>query len=207
MDNKEQQIMIHYKKLIETNTFDEYDILGFLIFIRRHLSYKEYPYITEFAHLIAHRERDRGKVYDCIITAIKNEYQTEKNGRTVVDYNGMNYAEWVREWKDIGHKLDIDFTDNVLEDLTLCVFSLAQFSCYKDKEGRESGKLELFVGRDNSLALMTTEGNSDSLYICFSKFGSFKLCRKIPAGHLKNPVETVRENGKLRLRDSEGFII
>ena len=33
MDNKEQQIMKHYKMLIESNMFDEYDILGFLIFI------------------------------------------------------------------------------------------------------------------------------------------------------------------------------
>ncbi len=35
MDNKEQQIMKHYKMLIETNTFDEYDILGFLIFYQK----------------------------------------------------------------------------------------------------------------------------------------------------------------------------
>ena len=78
MDNKEQQIMKHYKMLIETNTFDEYDILGFLIFIRRHLSDDKHPNIKEFAHLIAHRERDRGKVNNCIVTAILPKYKTDK---------------------------------------------------------------------------------------------------------------------------------
>ncbi len=207
MDNKEQQIMKHYKMLIETNTFDEYDILGFLIYIRRHLSDDKHPNIKEFAHLIAHRERDRGKVNNCIITAIENNYQTEQDGRTVVGYNGMNYDDWAREWKDIGIKFDINFDDKIIEELTLCVFSLAQFTCYKDEKGRGSGKLELFVGNDSSLSLATTEGNPDSLYICFSKFGSFKLCREISAGHLKNSVEAVRVDGKLRLRDIEGYIL
>lgn len=35
MDNKEQQIMKHYKMLIETNIFDEYDILGVLNFYQK----------------------------------------------------------------------------------------------------------------------------------------------------------------------------
>lgn len=207
MDNKEKQIMKHYKMLIENNTFDEYDILGFLIFIRRHLEDSKHPNIKEFAHLIAHRERDRGKVNNCIITAIENSYQTEQDGRTVVGYNGMNYDDWINEWRDVGIKFDINFADNVIEDLTLCVFSLAQFTCYIDEKGRGTGKLELFIGKDNGLALATTEGKSDSLYICFSEFGNFRLCREISAGYLGNPVEAVRVDGRLRLRDIEGYII
>ena len=164
MDNKEQQIMKHYKMLIETNTFDEYDILGFLIFIRRHLSDDKHPNIKEFAHLIAHWERDRGKVNNCIITAIENNYQTERDGRTVVGYNGMNYDDWVREWEDIGIKFDINFDDKIIEELTLCVFSLAQFTCYKDEKGRGSGKLELFVGNWRQL--------KENLILCIYAFQS-----------------------------------
>ena len=119
----------------------------------------------------------------------------------------MNYDDWVREWEDIGIKFDINFDDKIIEELTLCVFSLAQFTCYKDEKGRGSGKVELFVGNDSSLSLATTEGKPDSLYICFSKFGTFKLCREISAGHLKNPVEAVRVDGKLCLRDIEGYIL
>lgn len=207
MDKKEQQIMNHYKAIIESNKFDEYDILGFLIFIRRHLDSGKYPYIKEFAHLVAHRERDRGIVNDCIVNAIKNNYQTEKNSNEISGYKGMNYSDWVKEWKALGTKLGITFNNKILEDITLCVFSLAQFTIYKDDKGGGSGKLELFISAEGNLMLATTEGNSDSLYICYSGFGNYNPCRYIPAGKLKNPVETVRINETLRLKDSEGFII
>lgn len=207
MDLKEQYIMNHFKTLITSNAFDEYDILGFLIFIRRHLRDALYPNIKEFANLIAHRERDRGHVNDCIVTAIKNEYETEQDGKKVVGYQGMDYDVWVKEWKKFGREFDITFEDNTIEELTLCVFSLAQYTKYTDGNGAGSGRIDLFIGKDNSIALTTTEGKSDSLYICFSKFGNFKLCREIPAGHLRNPVEAVRVDGKLRLRDSIGYII
>ncbi len=81
----------------------------------------------------------------------------------------MNYDDWVREWKDIGIKFDINFDDKIIEELTLCVFSLAQFTCYKDEKGRGSGKLELFVGNDSSLSLATTEEN---LILCIYVFQS-----------------------------------
>lgn len=34
MDNKAVMMLAYYKKILEEKTFDEYDILGFLIFIR-----------------------------------------------------------------------------------------------------------------------------------------------------------------------------
>lgn len=207
MDKKEKLILKHYRVLIESNEFDEYDILGFLIFIRRHLNYNEYPNIREFSDLIAHRIRDRGRVNECIVVAIEGEYQTEKNSKIIRGYNGMDYKLWVNEWKNIGNIIDIKFSDEIIEDLTVCVFSLAQFTCYNDKEHRGSGRLELFIGKDGSLALATTEGNPRSLYICYSMFGNFTTCREISAGHLRNPVEAVRVNGKIRLKDSEGYII
>lgn len=207
MDKKESQIMRHYKMLIETNSFDEYDILGFLIFIRRHLDDGKHSNIKEFAHLIAHRERNKGKVNDCIITAIENEYRTEVDCKTIVGYTGMKYGDWISEWRDIGKKFDINFTDDIIKDLSLCVFSLAQYTYYNDKNGKGSGKLVLFIGKDNSLALVTTEGKPDSPYICFSKFGNFKLCREVPAGYLINPVVAVREDGTLRLKDNDGYIL
>lgn len=207
MDEKEKQILKHYRVLIESNEFGEYDILGFLIFIRRHLNYNEYPNIREFSDLIAHRMRDRGRVNECIVAAIEGEYQTEENGKKIAGYNGMDYKLWVNEWKNIGNVINIKFSDDIIEDLTVCVFSLAQFTCYNDKEHRGSGRLELFIGKDGSLALATTEGNPRSLYICYSMFGNFKTCREVSAGHLCKPVEAVRVNGKIRLKDSEGYII
>lgn len=206
MDIKEKQIMKHYKEMIEKREFDEYDILGFLIFIRRHLEDDVHPNIKEFSNLIAHRERDRGHVNECIVTAIANEYETEQGSKKVIGYHGMNYEDWVEEWKDFGMKHDIFFEESTIEEITLCTFSLAQFTTYNDVQGRGSGVVELFIGKDNSMALTTTEGKRDSFYVCFAKFGCFKPCREIFAGYLKNPVEAIREEGKLRLRDLEGYI-
>lgn len=207
MDKKEQQIMKHYKEVLEERKFDEYDILGLLIFIRRHLQDDIYPNIKEFSHLIAHRKRTKGLINSCIVTAIENRYETEEGSRRVIGYHGMNYDEWIKEWKDFGKEFNITFDDRIIEEITLCVFSLAQFTTYSDEKGRGSGVIELFIGKDNSMALATTEGKRDSLYVCFSKFGCFKPCREISGGHLRNPVEAIRENGKLRLIDSEGYII
>ncbi len=207
MDIKEQQIIKRYKDIIEKRLFDEHDIFGFLILIRRHLQDDIHPNIKEFSHLIAHRERDRGQVNDCIVTVIENKYETEQGTNKVVGYYGMKYEDWVKEWKNIGEKFDITFEECTIEEITLCVFSLAQFTTYNDLKGRGSGRVELFFGKDNSMALTTTEGKRDSLYVCFSKFGCFKLCREISAGYLKNPVEAIRESGKLRLRDCEGYIL
>ena len=56
MDKKANDIFKHYKYVIENRKFDEYDILGFLIFVRNFISKDKYKYIYEFTDLVAHRE-------------------------------------------------------------------------------------------------------------------------------------------------------
>ena len=205
MDLKEKKMLQHYRDIIENKSFDEYDILGFLIFIRRHIVDKN-SYIQEFADLVAHRERNRGIVIDCIRVAIANNYQTEDNGKKVIGYQGMNYDTWVNQWKEIGVDYNISLNEDIIKEITLCVFSLAQHTKYNDQKGN-SGKMSLFQGKDNSLALTTSEDNPRSLFVCFAKFGNFNFVRKLSAGFLRKPVETVRENGILRLLDEDGYIM
>lgn len=205
MDKKAQKIMLHYKEILEQHSFDEYDVLGLLIFLRSYIC-DSYPNIMEFSDLVAHRERNKGHVNDCIVAAIENNYETKEN-KKVIGYNGMKYEKWTEEWKRIGVQYDILIDEEIINELTLCVFSLAQFTNYIDKKGRGRGRIELFFGQDGSLALATTEGELDSLYVCFFKFGCFELCRDISGGHLQDVVETVRINGRLRLCDAMGFII
>ena len=207
MDKKARKILEHYKTILTNHIFDEYDILGFLIFIREKLSDDRYPSIKDFAHLIAHRERNRGHVKACIDRAKENGYITEKNSKKVIGYEGMNYITWVDEWQIFQKEFDFKLDKEAIEELTLCVFSLAQFSEYVDKKGVRIGRIELFVAADRSLALVTTEGNDDSLYVCFSKFGCFELARNVEGGRLNEAVETIRIDGKLRLKDKNGFII
>ena len=205
MDIKEQKMLQHYKNIIENRTFDEYDILGFLIFIRRHLENGQ-KYIRDFADLIAHRERKWGLAVNCIKVAIDNQYQTEDDGKKVKDYHGMDYSIWSHEWKELGLKQNIVINDELIQEITLCIFSLAQHTKYDDKSNH-AGKMDLFQGQDNSLALTTSENKPGSLFVCFAKTPAFNFVRELSAGYLRKPVETVREKGELRLMDEDGYII
>lgn len=66
MTEKELLDLKHYKNLIENRKFDEYDISGFLVLIREHITSKEHPLFRDFADGIAHRKRDKGIIYDKI---------------------------------------------------------------------------------------------------------------------------------------------
>lgn len=205
MDIKEQKMLWHYKNIIEDRTFDEYDILGFLVFIRWHLGDNQ-KYIRDFADLMAHREREWGLAVRCIKSAIENQYQTESGGKKVKGYHGIDYRIWSNEWKELGLEQNIVMNDEIIQEITLCVFSLAQHTEYNDQRNHV-GKMDLFQCKDNSLALTTSENKSDSLFVCFAKSPAFNFVRELSAGYLRKPVETVRENGKLRLRDEDGYII
>ena len=63
---KNDVILSHYKYLIENYLFDEYDILGFLIFIREQIDDSRCHFVKEFCDLIAHRTRDEGIIKDNI---------------------------------------------------------------------------------------------------------------------------------------------
>ena len=172
LDDKEKVILNHYKEIIEKRNFDEYDILGFLIFIREKLDKGKFSIIPEFADLIAHRHRNKGMVMNNICIAIQNNYQRENN--KVKGYYGIKWETWLAEWKNLFLEFNIKFDKIIITEITLCIYSLAQNTTYNDGNGN-IGKIELFIDNTtNSLCLCTTEGLVDSYYICFSKFGKFE---------------------------------
>lgn len=207
MDKKATKILEHYKKIIEECTFDEYDVLGLLIFIRNYLKKGIFRCIYEFADLIAHRDRDNGLVNDCIVSAIESGYELVEGSNEVKNYHGINYETWLNEWKRFGEEFEINIDNKIIKELTVCIFSLAQFTNYNDKRERGKGRMELFVGKDGKLALVTEGVDKDSLGICFLIVGGFEVCREICGGYLSNPVEAIRVDGKLRLIDEFGLII
>ena len=212
MDKKEEAILKHYKKKIESQEFDEYDLIAFLIVIRPHLNVRKHKRIKDFADTIAHRVRNQGIAKDAIQNAKKHGYvRTPKNNK-VRGYRGIAESTWEREWRDFGKTYDIKITKKIIKDITLCFYSLSQFTTYfsdKKRDGKKGkiGKMDLSAGRDSKLALMTSENTSSSLYINFSVSGAFDLLPDRYKHFYDKPVEAVRdETGKLRLRDEDGFI-
>ena len=99
MDLKEWCLFNHYKKLIENNVFTEIDIYGFLILMRSYVNDNNLENILEFANLVAHRERTRGKILNCIKAAKDNNYNVIN--KKVEGYSGIREQEWYREWKKL----------------------------------------------------------------------------------------------------------
>ena len=202
MDDKEKLILQHYKYIIEKRLFDEYDVLGFLIFIRRHI--KEFPCVLEFSDLVAHRERNKGIAMECISVVQNNEYTIEEGSKRVVGYNGVQFEAIRKELNEIGKRFDIQVEDVAIREICVCIFSLAQFTTYKNKNA--TGKITLNQGAEGMLSLSTTEGKNDSVYVTFSTVPGIKHIIEYPAGIIDIPVQTVRKNGTLALVDNDKVI-
>lgn len=206
MDIKEQHIFQHYVDILEKRMFDEYDILGFFIFIRRHLDKKKYPAIAEVSDLIAHRERNQGMVLNALKNAMNDNYILTPVTKKVKQFRGVSKQRWKCEWIALGKDFSIALSNDIICEIMLCVFSLSSFSKYK--KGKYKGELKLYQDlNNNELALVLTEGKRNSLNICFSKYGKYHFCEKCYLGKIEVPVEAIRENGKLRLMNKNGYII
>lgn len=203
MDLKEKIMLDHYQKILNDRRFDEYDILGFLIFIRRHLL-EEFFCIREFADLIAHRERNRGIAMKAIKGAIQNDYQKEVGSTKILGYCGIDLEQWKTEWNRLLEMLEVEYSDILLLELSMCIFSLAQDTEYKSDE--VNGKMKLFMFSNGNLSLCTTE-NLSARYVCFATIGPFESKRGELGFPICNPVETFRKDGVLHLREISGDII
>lgn len=208
LDVKAQAMLAHYKRIIEEKSFDEYDILGFLIFIRSYLKRGKYKFIFEFSNLIAHRNRNRGLITNSIKGGAKKSYKTKENSRFVIGYSGMSEDAWENEWKKLGKDLAICIDTSIILEITMCVFSLSQFSEYtftvdtgeaRTKE-KHTGKVILFLHGKNQLSLHTTEIGHYAPFVCFARYGPYKHLHTFDNGRIDQAVETFRENGELHLR-------
>lgn len=204
MDCKAEVMLGHYRALIENEAFDEYTIYGFLIFIRSYLHDEKdtLKAVYEFCDLVAHRERDQGRAYNSIKGAKKNRYSTLPGTKHIDGYNGIFYEEWVSDLTTIAEKFQIRMTERISRDIVLCIVALAQYCEFGD-----GAKFELFQSPDGYIDLTTTEGKSDSYYICFCKVGPYEFAQEYEAGYISEPVEALRIDGRLRLKAKDHFVI
>lgn len=208
-DEKERLMISHYFDLIAQNAFTEYDILGFLIVLRRGLDKEEYQYIFDFSNLVAHRNRNRGVAVNAIKGAIQNEYQFVDGTKKIQGYRGIHYDQWVFEWKSLAEYFSVDVSDETIHDITICVFSLAQNTLYdcgkmNGSNSHHYGQIELFAAKSREVMLGTHELNEENTYIWFASTSNKPIKDLMP---INATVETFRENGILHLRTVDGDII
>lgn len=202
-DRKEDLMIDHYRTIFQSNKFDEYDVFGFLILIRSHITKSDYRIIYEICDLMAHRIRSKGVVFTSIKNAVDNNYLIDTNNK-IKDYRGANYEDIYNEWIKLFTSLNFNHSMINLLDLTVCLFSLTQYSIYQDST--VSAEIVLFQSKDNYLCLASIVRPYDP-FICFSKCGPLQFRKVFTGGYITTPVETFRENGVLHLKTVGGELM
>ena len=200
---KEKSMLEHYKELIEKSEFDEYDIYGFLVFVREYLPKGKWQLIKEIADTFVHRKKDKGIVYKNITNCINNKY-LERNSK-LVGYQGISDISWCKQWKEMMNYFGISVLSKTLREIQLCIFSLLQNIVYiKDKQKIGVFKI-IFNDKNNQIALCTTEDNKESPFAVFSVIDHIIYYMNVDAIS-KDAIEVIRENGKLVLKIGDNII-
>lgn len=208
MNEKELNNLQHYKKLIENRKFDEYDIIGFLILIRDYINRNKNPMIYDIANGIAHRKRNKGKIYDSIYYAVLNYYSINKEGH-VEGYHGILEDEWKIECLNLSQQFHIKITPIISIELAICMFSIIHRSEYEtdsksiNKKISIKGSIEMLVNKYN-LSILTSD-DINKITVCFMKIDSVEILKK--DFFIMNVVETYRKKGFLYLRSDNEDIL
>jgi hypothetical protein len=174
VDTKEATIIkTFYDKLVSLS-FDERDVFSFLIVLRPY-SQKGSP-VYEFSNFVAHRDKDRGHIYDYLLASKSFFNQV---GTKLGDIHELKS---VFTEKEIHDSIDSVVTglglapisDEVSYALQLCIISLLQDVTISDKTGTQIGKL-LFAFDKDTIYLM----------------GLFSVNDVPPYSHLQVPVLTM----------------
>lgn len=204
MDEKEKLLLEEYKYKFSNNSFIEYDIYGFLILIRNYIRQHKstYPYIIEFCDLIAHRKRDRGLIMDAISAAIESKYKTKISGKIAL-VNGIDEENWLKEWKKISQNLKLNLTERNIDEITMCIFSLAHGTIYNNfknkavKPGhKHRGTVKIFQDDNHNSYIGVSANRKDSKFFAFAKYP----CK------IKN-FNDMKYNGGLLIRDKDNNLI
>lgn len=107
-----------------------------------------------------------------------------------------------KKWFKLGEKFNIQFTSEIIKDITMCIFSISQFTEYQSKDELYFGKFEIMKS-ENALFLCATEGKPKSLYIIFFNLimDPSKQIEEEDFHLVIGPVEVLRINGKLELKE------
>ena len=204
LHKKEKLILDHYKRIIEDQLFDEFDLIGFFIFIRSVIDKGVFPNIYEICDTVAHRERNQGKANTGIKNIIQNQYHTLGHSKKIQGANGITEKAWQNEWLRFGNVYSIRINDSIIQDISLCVVSLLQDVQMQDDQYNSIAHLKIAKSQ-NALSAALTEGYADSLFVVF--FIARVPTETVPDGIIDDAIFTVRENGKLRLRTEKQILL
>lgn len=197
---KTEGVIAHFVKAFNEKSFDEYDVMGFILTIRNDKLKKEQPFLYDFANIVAHRTRTEGIALNAMKKAIDNGFKLNSKGK-VLYYNGPSYNCLTKEIKEIAAKYGIDADKCFIKEFILCLMVIAQHTVCEDENHNNICTLEIFRTKDEKLALVTVGDNASVCYLlCDSKIN---ISKNYEAGHITEAIEVLRVGSYLEVRVCE----
>ena len=197
---KMEGVIAHFVKAFNEKTFDEYDVMGFILTIRNDKLKEEQPFLYDFANIVAHRTRTEGIAFNAMKKAIDNGFKLNSKGK-VLYYNGPSYNCLTKEIKEMAAKYRIDADKRFIKEFILCLIVIAQHTVCEDEKHNNICTLEIFRTKDEKLALVTVGNNASVCYLlCDSKI---ILSKHYEAGHITEAIEVLRVGGCLEIHVCE----
>jgi hypothetical protein len=204
VDTKEATIIKTYYDKLTSLSFDERDVFSFLIVLRPY-SQKGSP-VYEFSNFVAHRDKDRGYIYDYLL-ASKSFFN--QIGTTLGDTHELKSVFSEKEIHDSVDAVVTDLglapiADEVSYALQLCIISLLQDVTISDKTGSQIGKL-LFAFDKDTVYLMGLFSVADfppSSHLQVPVLSMNNRCLKTESYELQTPgvVDITSVNGAMKVR-------
>lgn len=201
LNQKERYIVKLYKEKFENNTFDEFDVCFFVMFLRSHIDKNKFSYIFDWGDSIAHRERDKGKAYSSLKNVLENNYKTKHNSNKLRGYDGIEEKTWKKQWSELGKDFDINFSKKTIDELLLCYISSLQFSQLKNL-----GEMKIVLTKKD-LGLATVSELKNGQYSFFAVLKNVKPKIEINPPVIINAVTAIRKDNELQLIDEKGNIL
>lgn len=197
--NKIDGILKHYKYLFESRSFDEFDVMGFLIFVRNDDLQSKYPILYDFANIVAHRERTTGIAYNNMAKAIENAFELNSKGK-VKGFCGPSYNSVINEIKGLMQKYDINIDKTTVIEIIFCLISIGQ-----DVECKNNDQylctLKVFHDSEMRLSLVAVGIKASVCYFKCEK--KYALQEHYSAGYINQAFQFVRIDGILQMRSCE----
>jgi hypothetical protein len=127
VDSKEKALVKEIRSKIIRKKYAETDILGLLILLRRYSS--EGLATFEFANFVAHRERDRGTIYNYLVDGRKQVYRAlnkQATGRPEFRsvYSSIDLKDSLNQGLSMIGVANVDSLET--NDILLCIMCLLQ---------------------------------------------------------------------------------
>jgi hypothetical protein len=170
MDHKERWQVSRLHNQIEQGVFSEEDIFALLMLLRRH-SPKDSS-ICECADFIAHREKDRGKIFKYIEKTkgiLNNIANNNIKVNTILDIKPVfSLAEIKTSLNSCLKRFDLAaLSENLINQVLICIISLLQYVRLVKKNGKPIGVLDVAVSKAEIILLGKVYIDSTNGYVTF----------------------------------------